>query len=202
MRPRSRKLKRAGAVLAAKLAMVELAGGGGYRYPSASLQGPGRNPWNMEHWSGGSSSGSGLRGRRRAGAVRDRLGDLGLDRHAVRVLRRHRPASDVRARQPARRDGALVDARQDRPDGAQRRGLRPGARGDRRAGRRRPDLVGQTLQAARRARRDLGGEARPRGVRAGGHRRSRRPPEAKPRSNMASPSSAASRRSSCAPRCR
>lgn len=53
------KLRRAGAVLAAKLAMVELAGGGGYRYPSASLQGPGRNPWNRERWSGGSSSGSG-----------------------------------------------------------------------------------------------------------------------------------------------
>jgi len=53
------KLRRAGAVLAAKLAMVELAGGGGYRYPSASLQGPGRNPWNTDRWSGGSSSGSG-----------------------------------------------------------------------------------------------------------------------------------------------
>jgi aspartyl-tRNA(Asn)/glutamyl-tRNA(Gln) amidotransferase subunit A len=53
------KLRRAGAVLAAKLAMVELAGGGGYRYPSASLHGPGRNPWNTERWSGGSSSGSG-----------------------------------------------------------------------------------------------------------------------------------------------
>ena len=53
------KLQRAGAVLVAKLAMVELAGGGGYRYPSASLQGPGRNPWNTERWSGGSSSGTG-----------------------------------------------------------------------------------------------------------------------------------------------
>lgn len=53
------KLHRAGAVLAAKLAMVELAGGGGYRYPSASLQGPGRNPWDPSRWSGGSSSGSG-----------------------------------------------------------------------------------------------------------------------------------------------
>src|SRR5579859_8052878 len=53
------KLRRAGAVLAAKLAMVELAGGGGYRYPSASLQGPGRNPWNTKRWFGGSSSGSG-----------------------------------------------------------------------------------------------------------------------------------------------
>ena len=53
------KLGRAGGVLAAKLAMVELAGGGGYRYPSASLQGPGRNPWDPGRWSGGSSSGSG-----------------------------------------------------------------------------------------------------------------------------------------------
>jgi aspartyl-tRNA(Asn)/glutamyl-tRNA(Gln) amidotransferase subunit A len=52
------KLRRAGAVLAAKLAMVELAGGGGYRYPSASLQGPGLDPWNTGRWSGGSSSGS------------------------------------------------------------------------------------------------------------------------------------------------
>jgi aspartyl-tRNA(Asn)/glutamyl-tRNA(Gln) amidotransferase subunit A len=54
-----RRLGRAGAVLAAKLAMVELAGGGGYRYASASLQGPGRTPWNPQRWSGGSSSGSG-----------------------------------------------------------------------------------------------------------------------------------------------
>lgn len=48
-----------GAVLVAKLAMVELAGGGGYEYASASMFGPGRNPWNPEYWSGGSSSGSG-----------------------------------------------------------------------------------------------------------------------------------------------
>ncbi|HEV2282103.1 MAG TPA: amidase [bacterium] len=54
------RLHAAGAVLAAKLAMVELAGGGGYRWPSASLQGPGRNPWNPQHWSGGSSSGTGI----------------------------------------------------------------------------------------------------------------------------------------------
>ena len=52
------KLRRASAVLAAKLAMVQLAGGGGYRYPSASLQGPGRDPWDPDRWSGGSSSGS------------------------------------------------------------------------------------------------------------------------------------------------
>ncbi len=54
-----RRLADGGAVLIGKLAMVELAGGGGYEYASASLHGPGLNPWNVGHWSGGSSSGSG-----------------------------------------------------------------------------------------------------------------------------------------------
>jgi len=53
-----RRMRDAGAVLVGKLAMVELAGGGGYSSPAASLHGPGRNPWNLEHWAGGSSSGS------------------------------------------------------------------------------------------------------------------------------------------------
>jgi len=53
------KLKIAKGILIGKLAMVELAGGGGYTSASASLQGPGRNPWNKQYWSGGSSSGSG-----------------------------------------------------------------------------------------------------------------------------------------------
>lgn len=53
------RLREAGAVLVAKLAMVELAGGLGYNNPDASFTGPGRTPWNPEHWSGGSSSGSG-----------------------------------------------------------------------------------------------------------------------------------------------
>src|SRR5438067_1883303 len=52
------KLAGVGAVLAGKLAMVELAGGGGYRLASASLTGPGLNPWDRTRWSGGSSSGS------------------------------------------------------------------------------------------------------------------------------------------------
>ncbi len=47
------------AILIGKLSMVELAGGGGYSSASASLQGPGLNPWNPQYWSGGSSSGSG-----------------------------------------------------------------------------------------------------------------------------------------------
>lgn len=54
-----RRLRRAGAVLCAKLAMVELAGGMGYRQAFASFSGPGRTPWNPARWSGGSSSGSG-----------------------------------------------------------------------------------------------------------------------------------------------
>jgi len=53
------KLEEAGAILAAKLAMIELAGGMGYRQPNASFTGPPRNPWNPNTWTGGSSSGSG-----------------------------------------------------------------------------------------------------------------------------------------------
>lgn len=53
------KLRKTGAVCIGKLGMVELAGGGGYRYPAASLTGPGLNPWDRSRWSGGSSSGSG-----------------------------------------------------------------------------------------------------------------------------------------------
>ncbi len=54
-----RKLEDAGAVLTAKLAMVELAGGMGYNNADASFTGPGLNPWNTAYWSGGSSSGPG-----------------------------------------------------------------------------------------------------------------------------------------------
>ena len=52
------KLTDAGAVLCAKLAMVELAGGFNYGSADASFTGPGRTPWNLDYWSGGSSSGS------------------------------------------------------------------------------------------------------------------------------------------------
>ncbi|MEZ4522588.1 MAG: amidase [Thermomicrobiales bacterium] len=54
-----RKLRDAGAVLVAKLAMIELAGGAGYEQPNASFTGPCKVPWNQNAWSGGSSSGSG-----------------------------------------------------------------------------------------------------------------------------------------------
>ena len=54
-----RKLREAGAVLLGKLSMVEFAGCLGYRFADASLQGPGKNPWDPERWTGGSSSGTG-----------------------------------------------------------------------------------------------------------------------------------------------
>jgi aspartyl-tRNA(Asn)/glutamyl-tRNA(Gln) amidotransferase subunit A len=53
------RLRSQHAILIGKLSMVELAGGGGYSSAAASLHGPGLNPWNKQHWSGGSSSGSG-----------------------------------------------------------------------------------------------------------------------------------------------
>jgi len=54
-----KRLAGAGAILTAKLAMVELAGGMGYNNADASFTGPGLNPWNTAYWSGGSSSGPG-----------------------------------------------------------------------------------------------------------------------------------------------
>lgn len=53
------RLRRAGAVLLAKLAMIELAGAGNYESAGAALSGPGRNPWDPKRWTGGSSSGPG-----------------------------------------------------------------------------------------------------------------------------------------------
>jgi aspartyl-tRNA(Asn)/glutamyl-tRNA(Gln) amidotransferase subunit A len=52
------KLSAAGAVLVAKLSMLQLAGAFGYSRADASLQGPTKNPWDPSKWAGGSSSGS------------------------------------------------------------------------------------------------------------------------------------------------
>ncbi len=54
-----RRLREAGAILLGKTAMIEFAGGLGYRYANASIDGPSRNPWGTDRWTGGSSSGSG-----------------------------------------------------------------------------------------------------------------------------------------------
>src|SRR6266852_6165407 len=52
-------LNRVGAVMLGKASMIELAGGIGYRFTSASLQGAAKNPWDITCWTCGSSSGSG-----------------------------------------------------------------------------------------------------------------------------------------------
>ncbi|HMD32360.1 MAG TPA: amidase [Candidatus Acidoferrales bacterium] len=53
------RLRQAGAIMLGKAAMIELAGGMGYRYATASLTGAAKNPWNTGCWTCGSSSGSG-----------------------------------------------------------------------------------------------------------------------------------------------
>jgi Asp-tRNA(Asn)/Glu-tRNA(Gln) amidotransferase A subunit family amidase len=53
------RLNEAGAIMIGKAAMIELAGGLGYSSGNASLTGPCRNPWNVDYWTCGSSSGSG-----------------------------------------------------------------------------------------------------------------------------------------------
>ena len=54
-----KKLQAAGAILIGKAAMIELAGGMGYRFASASMSGAAKNPWDQTCWTCGSSSGSG-----------------------------------------------------------------------------------------------------------------------------------------------
>jgi aspartyl-tRNA(Asn)/glutamyl-tRNA(Gln) amidotransferase subunit A len=54
-----RRLRDAGAILIGKAAMIELAGGMGYRYGTASSSGGAKNPWDERCWTCGSSSGSG-----------------------------------------------------------------------------------------------------------------------------------------------
>src|SRR5262245_28137401 len=54
-----RRLREGGAVLLGKLAMIELAGGLGYSKGDSSLTGAAHNPWGLDRWTCGSSSGSG-----------------------------------------------------------------------------------------------------------------------------------------------
>src|SRR5271169_3693759 len=44
------KLNKAGAILIGKAAMIELAGGLGYRFAAASATGAAKNPWNTNCW--------------------------------------------------------------------------------------------------------------------------------------------------------
>ena len=120
------------ALLIGKLAMVELAGGGGYKMAGASLFGPGLNPWDRARWSGGSSSGSGALSppgwcRLRSGS--ETSGSI-LTPAAFCGVTGLRPTYGLG--EPPRRHGAVLDHGQDRLPFPQRRGLRAGAAGHRR----------------------------------------------------------------------
>src|SRR6185436_9896745 len=53
------RLQAAGGVLLAKLAMIEIAGGGNYNIPGASATGACLSAFDKKRWAGGSSAGSG-----------------------------------------------------------------------------------------------------------------------------------------------
>ena len=124
-----RKLYEAGAVLTGKLATHEFAHGG----PSFDLPWPpARNPWNREHFTGGSSSGSGAAvaaGLRPGGA---RLRHRRLDPRPRRAVRHRRAEADLRPGKPLWRLCELVQLRPRRPNDLDGRGLRDRAAGDRR----------------------------------------------------------------------
>ena len=107
-----------------RAAMIELAGGGGYENCGASITGPCKCPFDESRWAGGRieqwigrAVGGGLVG------FRDRDGNLGFDHGSRGILQRQRPATDLRPRAAAGRDGSVFLDGQDRPDGAIRRRL-------------------------------------------------------------------------------
>ena len=124
------KLNAAGAPLLGKLALMELAGLHGGIH--ASVHGPGLEP--VGHLALGLRLLVGVRcrSRRRARAIRARLRDGRLDRLAVRVLRHHGVAPDLRPGLALRGDAARSIAGQGRADGPVGHRRRDGPGGDRR----------------------------------------------------------------------
>ena len=107
------KLRDAGAILLGKLATHEFAHGG----PSFDLPWPpARNPWNREHVTGGSSSGSGAARRSRTDDGRARLRYRRLDPQSRRAVRPGRIEADLRPGQPLRRLYQLIQLRPRRSD--------------------------------------------------------------------------------------
>ena len=125
----TRRLAAAGTVLLGKLATHEFAFGG----PSFDLPWPpARNPWNPDHFTGGSSSGTGAAVA--AGLI---LGGMGSDTGgSIRLpggaLRHRRHQADLWARAAHRHPAARLLARSCGSDGLDGRGLRAAAAGDRR----------------------------------------------------------------------
>ena len=117
-----RRLEEAGAILVAKLTLGALARGD-YWYGGRT-----RNPWNLEQGSSGSSAGSAA--TTAAGLVGFAIGSENARLYCVAVdaLRRNRAPTDLRAGQPVRRHGALVEHGQAGSHCSQRRGLCAGLR--------------------------------------------------------------------------
>lgn len=120
-------LKAAGGVTLGKLATHEFAFGG----PSSDLPWPiARNPWHTDHFTGGSSSGSGA-----AIAAGMALGATGSDtggsiRLPRRLFRDRRPQALLWPDQSAWDHAALLDARSRGPNGMDQRRLRTDATSD------------------------------------------------------------------------
>ena len=120
------RLREAGAVLVAKLSLGALAQGDNW------FRGQTKNPWNgrgLERIVGRPGIGNRCRARRLL--ARDR--DPRLDHFTVGRERRRRPESDLRTREPARRNGPQLDDGQDRADVPFGRGLRARLQRDLRA---------------------------------------------------------------------
>ena len=104
-----RKLRDSGAILAAKLAMVELAGGMGYRQPNASFMGPGHKPLGPHQMERRLLERPGIRCQCRSDPLCDRFGDLGLHSRPREPLRRDRAEAHLRAREPIWSDDPVLD---------------------------------------------------------------------------------------------
>ena len=119
--PVVRRLRAAGAVIVAKTNMSEFAFSGVGMNPHYGTPG---NPADRARVPGGSSSGAAV-------AAADQMCEIaigtdtgGSTPHSGRAVRHRRLQAEPAARADRGRVPALVHARLDRPDGAQRRGLR------------------------------------------------------------------------------
>ena len=111
------RLDAAGAIEVGTLNMAEFAAGGtGHNQHFGDC----RNPWNTDHATGGSSSGSGAAVAARLVPASPRLGHRRIGAHPRRSLRHRRHQADGRSGLALWRHAPFVDERHTRSDGANR----------------------------------------------------------------------------------